>query len=80
MLFFLSISAEREKLMSTVTELQSVMGETSSETEEMKQRISSQEKQLQQLDTIYEENKLLQEKCIELDDSRIRKYFIFLCN
>lgn len=63
---------EREKLMSTVTELQSVMGETSSETEEMKQRISSQEKQLQQLDTIYEENKLLQEKCIELDDSRIR--------
>ena len=57
--------------MSTVRELQSQVDGTSSESEEMKQRISSQEKQLQQLDAIYEENKLLQQKCIELDDNRI---------
>ena len=49
------------------------MGETSSESEEMKQRLLKQEDQLQQLDSIYEENKLLQQKCIELDDARISK-------
>ena len=49
------------------------MGETSSESEEMKQRLLKQEAQLQQLDSIYEENKLLQQKCIELDDARISK-------
>ena len=65
---------EREKLMGTVAELQSQMGETSSETEEMKERLIKQENQLQQLDSIYEENKLLQQKCIELDDSRISKF------
>ena len=60
--------------MGTVAELQSQMGETSSETEEMKERLIKQENQLQQLDSIYEENKLLQQKYIELDDSRISKF------
>lgn len=68
------VSTEKEKLMATINELQSQMGASSSETEEMRQRISAQEKQLQQLDNIYEENKLLQQKCIELDDARISKY------
>ena len=45
----------------------------------MNQRLTAQEKQLQQLDSIYEENKLLQQKCIELDDNRISECFSVTC-
>ena len=64
--------------MSRVSELESHMGETSSESEEMKRRLLKQEDQLQQLDSIYEENKLLQQKCIELDDTRISKLLSYI--
>ncbi|XP_052213981.1 uncharacterized protein LOC127832519 isoform X2 [Dreissena polymorpha] len=58
---------EKCKLQALVTDLQSRFGSTTAETEEMKQQLARQEKQILQLDKLFTENKQLQQKCAHLE-------------